>query len=213
MILWVIYYLLALVFSVLCYLTNWLVVPFANKHGELPSFLALWQTWDNSLDCSDSVEVAPKIFQYDWKKHYQEYKGTTPFLQSINRKRWFSKCIDDHFTLIERIKRYFCRTLWLMRNNSYGFGFYLLGLNVSPNLEIKRSENTSFVREIYGNNLWGAWCYRNTAPIFTIGKWTVRWENLLGWKIKDSAEIVTRAMVAIRIAIRIETKKGDVKTQ
>ena len=197
MIVWSLYFVLALIFSAICYLTNWIVVLFCDKAGELSGLLHLWQTWDNSCDCSDSVEVAPKIFKYDWAKHYEEFKGTTEYLKSVNRDRWFVKCIDDNFTFKEKIQRYFCRMLWLMRNNSYGFCFYLLGRNVTPWLEIvSESEHTQFIREKNGI----AWKYKNTAPIFTLFGWTLCWNNLLGWKIDDSAEVDTRAMVAIRVA-------------
>jgi hypothetical protein len=36
------------------------------------------------------------------------------------------------------------------------------------------------VREIFADNLWGAWMYKNTAPIFTLWGWTVHWNNLIG---------------------------------
>ncbi len=194
---WLLYLPLSLLASVLCYLTNWIVVIFADKNGELPWPLHAWQTWDNSVYCSDSVEVAPKFLQYDWPKHYREYKDATQYLRSVNRERWFVECIDDNFTFVEKLKRYACGVLWLMRNNAYGFCFYLLGRNVTPWLEIvSESEHTQFIREENGI----AWKYKNTAPIFTLFGWTLCWNNLLGWKIDDSAEVDTRAMVAIRVA-------------
>lgn len=193
---WLLYLIPSLLSSVLCYLTNWLVVPFADKNGELPWPLHLWQTWDNSVFCSDSVEVAPKFLQYDWPKHYREYKDTTQLLRSWNRDRWFVECIDDDFTFIERVKRYLCGVLWLMRNNAYGFAFYLLGATVTPLLYIKRSENTIYAEEMQGD----AWMYKNDAPIFSLFGWTVYWNNLLGWKIAVGEEYDTRAMIANRIA-------------
>ena len=207
MVLWFIYFILALITSVLCYLTNWLVVLFANENGELPGPLKLWQTWDNSCDCSDSVEVAPKFLRYDWGRHYREYRGTDEYLWSVNRERWYVECTDSNFTVKELLQRYACRVLWLMRNNAYGWAFYMLGLNVSPCLEVTQSENTTFVKEVYGQGLWGAWMYKNTAPIFQVGKYVLHWNNLIGWKINTSATVDTRAMVAIRIAFYIETEE------
>jgi hypothetical protein len=84
----------------------------------------------------------------------------------------------------------------------------LLGLNVSPSLEIKTSENTIFVREIFSDGLWGAWMYKNTAPIFTAFGWTVHWNNLIGWKIDVDAKLDTRAMIANRVAFYFE-KEGE----
>ena len=207
MVLWFIFFILALVTSVLCYLTNWAVVPFANEVGELPGPLMLWQTWDNSLDCHESVEYAPSFLQYDWSRHYREYRDTTQYLRSVNRERWFVECVDPDFSVKEILQRYACRVLWLYRNNAYGWAFYCLGLTVSPCLDVRASEHTVFVREVFGKDLWGAWMYKNTAPIFTIGDYTVRWDNLLGWKIATTAEFDTRAMVAIRVAFRI--KRGE----
>ena len=197
MIRWLIYLIPSMLSTVLCYLTNWFVVLFADINGELPGFLHLWQTWDNSVFCSDSVEVAPKFLQYDWNAHYREYKDTTPELKAWNRERWYVVCIEPHFTFIEEVKRYACGVLWLMRNNAYGFAFYLLGATVkSLALHIKTSENTIYVREIYGD----AWMYKNEAPIFSLLGWTVCWNNLLGWKLDTNAQFDTRSMIANRIA-------------
>ena len=207
MIIWLLYFLLSLVIMAVCYITNPVVVLFCNDEGELPSFLHYWQTWDNSCDCSESVEHAPEIFQYDWAKHYREYLSTTPYLASVNRNRWFVSCIDNNFTAWETIQRYFCRVLWLTRNCAYGWAFYVLGLAVSPTLEITESEHTKFVREVYGQGLWGAWEYRNTAPIFKAFGYIVHWNNLLGWKIDESAKYDTRAMIANRIAFYFEKEK------
>ena len=208
MILWLIYFILSLVFMVLCYITNPIVVLFADEDGELPSFLHYWQTWDNAVWCQDGVSCAPKILQYDWAKHYKEYKDADAYLKSVNRERWYCVCIDHNFTLWERIQRYLCGVLWLTRNCSYGFAFYLLGLNISPNLEIRQSANTIFVREIFADGLFGAWMYKNTAKICTICGWEIHWNNLLGWKIDTSAKYDTRAMIANRIAFFFE-REGD----
>ena len=208
MILWFLYFVLSLFFMVLCYPTNPIVVLFADINGELPSVLHYWQTWDNSVYCRESVEFAPSFLRYDWAKHYEEHVDSDAYLQSVNRVRWYVSCIDPVFSVKERIQRYCCGVLWLTRNCSYGFSFYLLGLNVSPNLEIRQSDNTLFVREIFRQGMWGAWQYRNTAPIFTVGKWTVCWNNLIGWKIDTTAHYDTRAMIANRIALRIK-REGE----
>lgn len=192
---------------VLCYLTNPIVVLFADINGELPGILKYWQTWDNAVCCVDSVEHAPKFLQYDWSKHYKEFRDADAYLQSVNRTRWYCVCIDPNFSLWERIQRYCCGVLWLTRNCSYGFAFYMLGKTVSPTLEIRDSANTRYVREMYGSGLTGAWMYKNTAPIFSAFGWVVHWNNLLGWKIDTSAKYDTRAMIANRIAFYFEKEK------
>lgn len=204
MIRWLLYLIPSLLSTVLCYLTNWFVVLFADRDGELHGLFHLWQTWDDSLNGEFSVECAPKFLRYDWEKHYREYKDTTQYLRSVNRDRWYATCINDNWTLWERFQRYACRVLWLMRNNAYGFAFYLLGATVAPMLSIKQSENTISVDEVYGD----AWMYKNTAPIFSAFGWTVHWNNLLGWKIDTSAKFDTRSMIANRIAFFFE-REGE----
>ena len=196
MIRWLIYLIPSLLSTVLCYLTNWVIVLFADINGELPGIFKYWQTWDNAVFCRESVEFAPKFLQYDWNAHYREYKDTTPELKAWNRERWFVVCVNPYFTFVEEVKRYVCGVLWLMRNNAYGFAFYLLGATVTPILAIKQSENTISVQEVNGD----AWMYKNTAPIFSLFGYTVHWNNLLGWKIDESAKFDTRAMIANRVA-------------
>ncbi len=41
---WLLYVCLDLIFTVLCYLTNWFVVIFADEKGQLPKVFKLWQT-------------------------------------------------------------------------------------------------------------------------------------------------------------------------
>lgn len=203
MIKWLLYLPFSLIFAALCYLTNWIVVLFCDRDGELHGLWHLWQTWDDSCNPEFAVQCAPKFLQYDWKAHYREYEGITNYWETVRRPRWYTICINDDWTLWERFQRYACRLLWLTRNCSYGFSFYILGADVSPMLEIQRSEHTIFVREIFGGNIGGAWMYKNDAPIFTLFGWTAYWKNFLGWKIDESEKITTHAMIANRIAFSI----------
>ena len=204
MVLWFLDFILSLVCMIICYITNPIVVLFCDDDGELPGPLKYWQTWDNSCNPSDITHILPDWLDYNWDQHYREYKGTTEYLRSVNRERWFTECIDNDFTVAEILKRYVGRVWWLTRNCSYGFSFYLLGLTISPTLKIETSENTIYVEEVFGSGLHGAWMYKNTAPIFSLWGWTVRWNNLLGWKIDTSAQYDTRAMIANRIAFSFE---------
>lgn len=43
--------------TVIAYLTNWLVVLFADEYGQLPKALKLWQTYDNPLDVEWMVTI------------------------------------------------------------------------------------------------------------------------------------------------------------
>lgn len=196
MIRWLLYLIPSLLSTVLCYLTNWFVVLFADRDGELHGLFHLWQTWDDSLNGEFSVECAPKFLRYDWAKHYVEYKDTTQYLRSVNRDRWFATCINDDWTLWERFQRYACRVLWLMRNNAYGFCFYLLGYTATPTIEVTQSANTISAKERNGEG----WMYKNTSKIFSLFGWEVHWNNFLGWKLDTDAQFDTRSMIANRIA-------------
>ena len=196
MVRWLLYLIPSLLSTVLCYLTNWFVVLFADRDGELHGVLHLWQTWDDSLNGEFSVQCAPKFLRYDWAKHYVEYKDTTQYLRSVNRDRWFATCINDDWTLWERFQRYACRVWWLMRNNAYGFSFYLLGYTAVPPIEVTESENTISAKEKNGCG----WMYKNTAKIFSLFGWEVHWNNLIGWKLDTNAKYDTRSMIANRIA-------------
>lgn len=204
MIRWLLYLPLSLLSSAICYLTNWFVMFFADINGELPGIFKYWQTWDNSTACSESVEFAPKFLQYDWAKHYTEHKDSDEYLRSVNRKRWYVTCIDPNFTLWERVQRYCCGVLWLTRNCSYGFAFYLLGYTAVPPIDVETSENTIRAKERNGEG----WMYKNTAKIFSLFGWAVHWNNLLGWKLDTSAQFDTRSMIANRVAFSFK-REGE----
>jgi len=211
MITWLILAPLSLVVSFFCYLTNPIVVLFCDEDGELPGFLQLWQTHDNSCNPSDVTEnkQLPDWLLYDWKGHYEEYKGTTPTLAEEGRDRWFTRCINHNWTLTERLKRYICRVYWLMRNCAYGWCFWVFGIIGGTKWTfVQNDPDTSFVHQ--DCVCWwidSAWRYKSTAPWFSIGDYTIYKELHLGWKVKTEAIVDTRAMIATRATIRIERKE------
>ncbi len=212
MVLWLFLVPFSLTAMILCYATNPIAVLFCDENGELHGFWRHWQTHDNSCNPSDVTEhkQLPSWLLYDWKKHYEETYGTTPELEKVGRKRWFTKCIDPNFTLKERIQRYICRVYWLTRNCSYGFSFWLLGITPGIRWAVEQNDaDTQFVHEDY--DWWwldGAWKYKSTAPICKIFGWTLRWNTFLGWKVDENAKVDTRAMIANRIAFSIERREG-----
>lgn len=212
MVLWLVYLPFALITMIACYLTNPIAVLFCDKDGELHGIWRNWQTWDNSCNPSDVTECKqlPAWLCYDWKRHYEEYEDDTPELKAVGRKRWFTRCIDDNWTIKERIQRYICRVYWLTRNCAYGWAFYVLGITPGVRWVVERKDKDVIsVHEDYnGWQLDGAWKYKSTAPICTIFGWTLRWNNFLGWKLDENAEVDTRAMIAIRIAFSIERREG-----
>ena len=50
---WFLYAPLQLLIMIICYITNPIVVLFADKDGELHGFLRKWQTFDDSCDSED----------------------------------------------------------------------------------------------------------------------------------------------------------------
>ena len=94
--------------TVVCYLTNFIVLLFCDKDGELHGFWHLWQTWDNSCNPSDVTEAdeVPDWLKYDWARHYEEWRGSTPELSVQGRERWFTTCIDSNFSVVEQLQRY-----------------------------------------------------------------------------------------------------------
>lgn len=211
MILWALYLPFALLISLICYITNPIVVLFSDEDGELSGFWKLWQTHDNSLNPSDVTEQKqlPKFLCYDWPRHYEEWKGTTPELSAVGKERWFTTCIDSHWTVWERIQRYICRTYWVTRNCAYGWCFWVFGN--TPGIfwdVVTNDDETIYVHEDVP--YWwfnGAWKYKSTAPICKIGKWLIRREIFIGWKVSENARVDTRAMIATRISIRIKREE------
>ena len=194
---WILYFPLNTVFTILCYLTNWAVTPFADERGELHGFLRYWQTWDDSLDVDWFVkEKVWKIFRYDFDKHYKPSREHTPELDKYNRTKGCVIIIDDNFTIIERIQRYFCRTLWLYRNNSYGFAFWWFGIDSEWDKltdKMVKHDNGDWYEIVTGPGFW------SMPWKFTGQFWIISW--YLGWKLYPY-EGLTRSMIAGRIILR-----------
>ena len=103
-------YFVAIFFQFLCYITNPIVVLFCDKYGNLPKIFRLWQTYDNCLDIDWMITegVVPKIFRYDFKKHYKYYPEEKSNEELVPGH---VAILDDDFTFKERVQRYFCRLL------------------------------------------------------------------------------------------------------
>lgn len=187
-----------------CYLTNWLVVLPGTEEGQLPGFLNLWNTWDDTLDNKTDIGRMPKFLQYDWDEHYQAYTI------QMNGQTIYRELLIKPFTIREKIKRYFCRVHWLYRNCAYGFAYYWFGEDVFPPVSapiyLDSPENGYFIfanRFVYpfnGVTLCGRnpWAFKCTAPIND--RWM--WEIYLGWKIQRAELAPHRAMIATRFWIK-----------
>lgn len=191
----------SLFFTVLCQLTNWFVALFADIDGELHGFLHYWQTWDNSCNPSDLVDILPRWLTSWYFGHYEEVYRSNGKLKEYNCGRWYTDCVNPDFTLWERFTRYLCRVYWLTRNSAYGFCFYLLGIDFNPShiLMIKDYGNEKFIKDLDDKDIW---CYRNSKRI--IGN--LKWNIYLGYKLPLYATKPTHCMIANRIAFKINKK-------
>lgn len=191
---WFILFPLSLIVSALCYLTNPFVVLFADNCGELHGFLKLWQTWDDCLDVEWFVkEKVPKLLRYDFDEHYISVRDQPPDLIKYGRTKGAVICINNNWTIKERLQRYLCRVLWLYRNCAYGFAFYVFG-------RYTRAQDLKIIRE--------GVCYDKTKNILmrpwkahiTPVIWNVMIDIFLGWKIDESTD--SMAMIAGRMIFR-----------
>ncbi len=196
---------LSLFISAVCYITNPIVLLWCSEEGELPGFLHYWQTWDDSCNPSDIVDILPGFLRYDWAKHYAEYRSTTPELAAVGRDRCYCRVIDANFSTWERIQRYIGRVWWLTRNCSYGFSFWLLGQTI----EAGTVEIVSQIDDYNGKKTYARvttepvrrapFLYKNDRDIIP---GVIRWCVFLGWKIDYNATRTERAMIAGRVAVR-----------
>jgi len=185
MIQWILYAPISLAFYVLSLVINPLLPLFADIRGELPGLLGrLFQTWDNSLDCSDTVDILPSWLMKYWSKHYVEHRDTTPELEAVGQLRWFVECINPDFTLWERICRYIARTYWLYRNASYGVNFWYLGILLQAGHLIERGH--LLVDERLG--LAAPFAYKNSDLLVSIGKLRIYANIYVGWKIDEDKD-------------------------
>jgi hypothetical protein len=208
---WLLYLPFVLLIYVVCFLTNWLVVLFADENGELHGLLHLWQTFDNSTTPSDVTEhhELPSFLLYDWPAHYIEYVSETRYMADIRRKRWYTTCINDDWTLWERFQRYICRVYWLTRNCAYGWCFYVFGQWAFSDCSIEhehRRDDRHYIRWGYDDSQ-NIWC--RVWWLKFDWYWTKHWhtEGYLGWKIDSPFEGGQYSMIAHRF-IPIKYSRG-----
>ena len=190
--------------SIMCYLTNWFVVLFADENGELPKIFRGWQTWDDSLDVDWFVEeTVPKIFRYDFNSKYERYSedaSKTWGEYGVNRTKLCSRLKPGAtFSIKERIQRYCCRVLWLTRNCAYGFSFLYFGALLDSKDVVYEEHSELYT---YGYDKSKPWysrpfIYKNDKNIIS----NIRWCLFFGWKLSGTIG-KHNAMIANRIAIR-----------
>lgn len=193
-----------LLIMLFCYLTNWIVVLFADKDGELKGIWHLWQTWDDSIDNREYImNVAPKFIRYDFDKYNREYQGET---NEFGRKRYYVANFKE-LPLKDRIKRYFCRVGWLTRNCAYGFAFYIFGTWVDNSKMVYVDSPEK--KQYYGHEKGYRWLldrpfvWKSDMPITK----HLQLNCFIGWKVSRTIGRRHRAMIANRIAVRIRKNK------
>lgn len=173
LIIWLVFFIPALLIELFCYATNWFVALFITKSPRLdvvkrlgkkkvtldreyliPLFY-LWQTHDNAVD-----EWWYGMYNVDhWFKFAREWT------QDDYDQSWFV--------------RYYCRVMWLYRNCAYGFHYKFFSKPVEP-----LSKQYQFGEEDKGK----LWCnlelypssFKFEAQIPLLGK---RYYSInIGWK-------------------------------
>jgi len=196
MIKWLLYLPFALLSTLLCYLTNPIVVLFADEQGELDGLLHLWQTWDDSLDSEFFMHnVCPSWLDYGYDDHYVSYRDTDAWTAEYGKTRQFSVLRQGcTWTTKQRLQRYICRVWWLTRNCAYGWCFFVFGADMTG-VEWETNEPGKF----YGKND-DYFVYKNEQLICS---W-LRWKIYLGWKTFPGNEAPQRCMLAYRFFVSIE---------
>lgn len=191
---WFLYAPLQLLIMIICYITNPIVVLFADENGELRGFLRKWQTFDDSCDSEDCVtKYVPSWMRYDFYKYYWAEKRYNP-----NYGRVIKKSISiAPLPLIDRLKRYCCRVFWLSRNCAYGFAIDWFGATINPDnvVVIDDYRAGEFERNILVTRDLKCWKIYNSMRILNTN---YRWKIYLGWKIHN-VQSIHRAMLALRM--------------
>lgn len=207
---WFPLFIFSFIISIICYLTNPIVLLFADERGELHGYLNFWQTWDDSCDVEWFVkEEVPAVFRYDFDKHYISSREITALLDAAGRDKGCVICINSNFTIWERIQRYFCRLLWLTRNCSYGFSFWLLGIRINGYTDTyvkKQEENYTFLIGKDKNIFTRPWMLKDDRYLFSAFGYDVYNKHFLGWKIDNQTNAKKQAMIANRIALKFVKK-------
>lgn len=191
---WFLYAPLQLLIMIICYITNPIVVLFADKNGELHGFLRKWQTFDDSCDSEDCVtKYVPDWMRYDFCKYYWAEKRYDP-----NYGRVMKRSINiASLPLIDKLKRYCCRLFWLSRNCAYGFALDWFGATINPDgvVVIDDYNVGEFERNILVTRDLKYWKIYNSMRILNTN---YRWKIYLGWKIHN-VQSIHRAMLALRM--------------
>ena len=191
---WFLLAILDVLFNIIAYITNPIVVLAASEYGNLPWLLTWWDNYDDCMDVEWFIKEGhvPSWAVYDYDKHYR-FHDSSEGLRTRGIAKSYVDILDWHFTLKERLQRYVCRVLWLYRNCAYGFSYYVTGIDVRRDdiVKIKTEEQDGYIYYVTDY----AWVYKDERPSF----FGLRWDNFVGWKMQAVTEDVERCMLAFRI--------------
>jgi len=178
-------------FNAVCYVTNPIVLLFADELGNLPAIFKWWENWDDHLDVSWMVygHHVPKFAEYDFNRHYK-YIDEWQAEKTIGEHRGYVILLDPHFTLKERFQRYVCRLTWMYRNCAYGFSYWVTGIIVNEKDIRKTINEKAYI--FYETD--GAFCLKYDRPSYK----NYHWKIFLGWKFQD-VHGIKRCMLAFCI--------------
>ena len=191
---WALFSVFDILFNIIAYITDPIVLLFADEAGNLPSIFVWWANWDDHLDIVWMIDEhhVPKFAEYDFHRHYK-YHSPEEAEQTIGVHCGYVDLLDPEFTTKERLQRYICRLWWLWRNNAYGFSYYVTGIDVRKDdiVKVKTVENDGYIW--YETDY--AFCYKDERPSFC----GMQWDNYVGWKFRSVDHDVKRCMLAFRI--------------
>ena len=191
---WVLFAIIDLLFNVIAYITNPIIVLFCTPCGQLPELFTWWANWDDGMDVEWMVTEhhVPSFAEYDFNRHYK-YVDEWEAEQVIGHHHGFVIPKDMHFTFKEKLQRYVCRLCWIYRNCAYGFSYYVTGIDVykADVIEVKTDEKDGYTWYVTDY----AFCYKDERPSFG----SHHWDNFVGWKFRWMEHEKERCMLAIRI--------------
>ncbi len=194
---WIVFAVIDVAFNAVCYVTNPIILLFADDMGNLPSIFVWWANWDDHLDVDWMVyeHHVPRFAEYDFNRHYR-YHDEWEAEKLIGKHRGFVEMLDSNFTLKERFQRYVCRLAWMYRNCAYGFSYYVTGVDVCG-ADIK--ELATYAKDGYMfKTAPNAWVLRYNGKSFIKNH---HWKVFLGWKMQSVKSTETsRCMLAFCVS-------------
>lgn len=213
MLIYILLLIVDILFNLICYITNPIVILFADEYGELPAIFKWWANWDDGLDIEWMISEhhVPKWAEYDFNKHYKYYSEWEALKQK-GRFKGYVELLDPNFTLKERFQRYICRLVWLYRNCAYGFSYYITGRVINGAEIIDKNPPLKILNQKVTVRYYKNWLTTGPFCIYGMIRWNpkniswLKWTKIdhnfimkifFGWKFQSTKSNITeRAMLA-----------------